>query len=181
MSLAALCQATRDALLTAFKLTESSCQVKFDGQPDPDAGELFLAIHPLGWNAVDGDYDLHEGYQVGVTLTMRTAVAPKDRRGVALWLPQDGGLDSLCRLAIKTIHQSQAVRAAANDIAKSDNAIFKPLFFRSVSLPTPRNADWFSADAEKATDRDCGVSQTITFGNCERGESISDMANEDDD
>lgn len=182
MSLAALCEASRDALQVAFKVDNTSCEVKFDGEPDPDCGDVFLAIHPLSWQAVQDDHNLHEEYQLGVTLSMRTTVAPKDRRGVALWLPQDGGLDVLCRKAIRTLHKNEAVRAAANKIIGGGDVIFTPLFFRSVSMPTPRGAEWFTAVApEHAQDRDCGVSQTITFASVQRCESIDDMLGEDDD
>ena len=53
-----------------------------------------------------------------MTLSIRLGFAPKDRRGIAVWLDQqDGtGLHQRVRQAIAAIHQNQQVRIAANNL-----------------------------------------------------------------
>jgi len=47
----------------------------------------------------------------------------------------------------------------------------QPLFFRDGGRPTPRGADWFSA----TKDAKAGISQTLTFGDALREQTIESM------
>lgn len=179
MSQAALCKAVRDTLQETFSLDENSCQVCFDGQPcNPVAGEMYVSVHPMGWQGQSGDWDLDEDVSVGVTITKRAAFAPKDRRGVALWLDETDGLETQCRRAIMAIHQNQTLRAAANTYIGSDSVGFvTALWFLRTDPAVLRNWDWFGAAAPEDSDAEavCGYSQTITFGRARRCQSIPDM------
>ena len=182
MSHSAICLAVRDQLQVTFSLDSSSCEVGFDGSTKPSAGQFYVAIHPLGLEGISNDFDLGESYSVGVTLSMRLGVAPKDRRGIAIWLDQaDGtGLHQCVRQAITAIHQNQNVRIAANThIAGGGGNIVTALLLMpgGVQPPQIRSYDWFSAvapDGQSQVD-DAGVSQTITFGKCQRVQDVPDM------
>lgn len=177
MSIGAVAKATRDALQTAFSLDSNSCEVGFDGQPKPACGEKYYAVHQVSHGAVSGDWDLGEEYQLAVTITLRMGFAPKDRWGISVWLAT-GGLEELCRQAIVSIHHNQALRIAANVYITggASGKILTPLQFIRLDNPTPRDYSWFTA-AQPEGDRppECGASQTITFGKCQRCQSIPDM------
>ncbi len=184
MSQAALCKAVRDQLKTALSLDENSCEVRFDGQPPAACGEEFYAVHPLGWNGISGDHDLHEEVQVGVTLTLRTTFAPDDRRGVDVWLANadsigPDGMETKLRKVIAAIHKSQDVRVAANVYITdgSSGKFFTPLWFIRTDPLQIKMWDWFSENPPQSENEDpvCGVSCTITFGKCQRCQPVEDM------
>lgn len=171
--------AARNALQTEFTLDAASCEVGFDGAPKPAAGEFYAAVHPLTWSFPNGDFDLHEDYQVAVTLTMRMGFAPKDRWGIAVWLLRPDGLESRIRRAITALHHNQEVRLAANLLITggASGKVMTPLQVLRVEPPRVQGPDWFSAappESEHAV-AECGVSQMIVFGKCQRVQSIPDM------
>lgn len=183
MSQSAILQAVRDQLQQTFTLDADSCEVGFDGSPKPSCGELYIAVHPANWTGISGDYDLGEEFEVGVTITLRMGVAPKDRWGIAVFLtaPDGGpGLDALCRQAITAIHQSQTVRLAAdtyltNAGAMGGGSILTPFRFKNGGKPSVKGPEWFDAAPAGKAAAECGVAQTITFGRCQRVQDIQDM------
>lgn len=179
MSQAAMCMAVRDKLQTVFGLDADSCEVGFDGQPKPACGELYVAVHPLSWSGISGDWDLGEEYGVGVTLTMRMGVAPKDRWGIAVWLLEEGGMEQRIRQTRAAIHHNQEVRIAANAFLGEGGGGFMltPLQILRVDPPKVQGPSWFSADPPQSDKHvaECGVSQMLTFGKCQRVQSIPDM------
>ncbi len=180
MSQAALLLAVCDAIRTEFSLTAASCEAGFDGQPKPGCGELYIAVHPLNWNGVSGDWDLGEEYGVGVTVTIRTAWANQDRWGIAVLTAPGKGLEARVRKIITAIHHNQDVRIAANSrITGGGGNILTPLVFVRVEPPRPVGPSWFSAAMpdpdQPGVVPECGVSQTIIFGRCQRVQSIPDM------
>lgn len=179
MSLAAVCKAVRNTLQAEFNLNADSCEVGFDGQPKPSAGEKYFAVHPLGWTGLPQDWDLGEEYQMAVTVTLRLGFAPRDRWGIAVWLAEDEGMETLIRQVITVIHHNQTLRLLAVNLQKAPGGgnILTPLQFIRVDAPVMRDYDWFTAVAPEnrnQTDQ-CGVSQTIVFGKCQRVQSIPDM------
>ena len=178
MSQAALCKGIRDHLQTVFTLDANSCEVGFDGQPKPMAGQEYFAIHPMGWTTVSGDWDLGEQYEVAVTVTRRLGSTPQDRRGVALWLTLTTGLEPRIRQVITAIHHNQLVRIACNVFitgGASGKLLTPPQFLR-VEPPVVRDYNWFTAEVPENPDYDkAGVSQTIVFGKCQRVQSVPDM------
>lgn len=182
MSIAAVTKAVRDAIQTEFEVGPESCEVGFDGQPKPACGEKYWAVHPLSWQGLpDEDWALGEEYQVGVTLTFRMGVAPKDRWGLAVWLA-DNGMEDFVRRTITLIHHSQTIRVAAGVYITggASGKILTPLQLLRIENPKPQGPQWFSAEPvdltqQKYTVADCGVSQTMVFGRCQRVQSIPDM------
>lgn len=185
MSQAAVMMAVRAKLQSVFSLDSNSCEIGFDGAPKPMAGEFYVAIHPMAWSGLgDEDWALGEEYTVGVTLTMRMGVAPKDRWGIAIWLanPDGGaGMEARVRTTITAIHHNQDIRLAANALISggASGKIMTPLQLMpsGIQLPKVQVPSWFSA-APPETEHgmpECGVSQTIIFGKCQRVQSIPDM------
>lgn len=176
--MAACMVAVREAISSLFKADADSCEVGFDGKPKPMCGARYFAVHPMGWNGISGDWDLGEEYSIGVTVTLRTGFAPKDRWGIALWLAQDGGMETTIRQIVAEIHHSQSVRLAMNeelDGAGSGNFL-TPLQLLRIENPVVRNHTWFDAEVpEDGRVAESGVSQTIVFGKCQRVQNIPDM------
>lgn len=178
MSLAACMIAVRDVLQDLFRVDENSCEVGFDGKPKPACGERYFAVHSLGWNGINGDWDLGEEYTVGVTVTIRTGFAPKDRWGIAVWLAENDGMESTIRQVITAIHHNQTVRAAMDAVLDETGGgnFVTPLQLMRVDNPVVRNHTWFDADVpEDGAVAESGVSQTIVFGKCQRVQNIPDM------
>lgn len=187
MSQAAVCKAIRDTLITAFSFpapTEAYCTIKLDPSPDPNCGEFFITVHPGAWTIVQGDWDLHEEYVCGVTLTMRMGFSPQDRYGVAVWLDSaDGanpaGLEPRLRTVITAIHHNQDVRNAANVYitgGTSGKIVTVPQLLR-VDPPSIKYHDWFDAPQPetKMKTSALGVAQTVWFGKCQRCQDIREM------
>ncbi len=177
MSQAILASAVRDHLQSVFGLGADSCEVGFDGRPKPGAGELYLAIHEGAWLDKSGDYDLHEEYQIAITVTMRMGFAPKDRWGIAVWTAPDG-LDVQMRKVITAIHHNLLLRVAASDGLNGGRYFATPLFLlRPPDKPQPQGPDWFSAPIPESDTQiaECGVSQTAVFGKCQLCQAIDEM------
>ncbi len=175
--------AVRDKLQRVVKINGNAidadtCECGFDGKPKPSAGELYLAVHPLGWQGISGDDDLHEEAQIGVTITLRMGFAPSDRFGVAAWLQANTGLDAVARVVITALHKDQLVRIAANTIIGTTSAGYvTPLWFMSGANPQFREAAWFSAtvDPDAKDTAPCGVSQELRFGRAQRCQAVLEM------
>lgn len=182
MSHAAIALAARDALQTAFQIDKNSCEVAFDGMPNPSAGEFYVGVHPLNWQGINGDFDLHEEYSIGVTITLRMAFSPQDSYGIAVWTLANKGLEPRARVAITTLHHNQQVRIAANlRLNEEDNAgryFVTPLQFLQAQPVQVRDYNWFTAKAPPKSEHDyskAGVSQTLVFGKCQRCQAIDEM------
>jgi len=186
MSAPALALAVRDTIIGAVKLNgaaidTNTCDVGFDGSAKPGCGELYISVHLGGWKAISGDNDLHESFDMAVTVTRRLGYAPKDRYGQEIWVKITTGLDALCRAIATLIHKSQAVRNLANtspDYGIGANAagFHTPLWFTGAGAPTFRDYKWFTAKLPPGTEQEAaqaGVSQTITFAKAERCQAVA--------
>jgi hypothetical protein len=181
MSLAALALATRDTIQTVTGLDANSCEVGFDGQPKPGAGQVYYAIHCPGWNGISGDFDLHESYQVAVTITLRMGWAPQDRWGIEVWLAANTGLDALVRQVIVACHKNYKLINSANagkdySIGVGSAGFVTPLWFLSAGAVQLKGAKWFSAEDAPPKNgvqtAQSGVAQEIRFGKAERCQAI---------
>ena len=179
MSIGAVALATRDVLRTELELDAASCEVGFDGTPKPACGDFYVAVHAVGWTAPQQDWDLSEEYQIAVTLTLRTAFAMKDRWGIAVWLAANTGLEPRVRQVIVAVHHNQTLRQAADALITggASGKILTPLQLLQVQSAVVRDFSWFGAAPPESEheDPECGVSQTIIFGKCQRVQSIPDM------
>ena len=182
MSLAALAQAVRDRLQAVILMNGEStdantCECTFTGKPKPIMGQLFLAVHILGWQGISGDNDLHESAQIGVTVTLRLGFAPEDRDGIAVWLAANTGLEPITRAVVKAIHKDYAnVMNLANTkyIGTGSAGFVTPLWFLGGGNPTFQQASWFGAvpDPEDPNSTPCGVSMELRFGKAERCQAL---------
>lgn len=170
--------ACRDVLQNLFNLDADSCQVQFDGQPQPNCGEQFISVHGGSWTGISGDHDLDERFSVLVTVTRRLGEVPTDRTGIALLDLANTGLEATCREIVGAIHFQYAVMNAANSVYIADPfAKFEePLLFVDGGHSDPKGPEWFNAENfVSATGQkwaNAGVAQTLTFGQARRTQQI---------
>lgn len=173
-------KAVRDVLHTTFSVDANSCEIGFGPEPKPSCGERYWAIHQIRHAGLNQDWDLGEEYTVGVTLTMRMGFAPQDRWGIAVWLA-DSGLEELVRQTIVAIHHNQLLRQQASRYAGSPRTdlIVTPLQLmpQGIENPVPRGPEWFSSPPPETEHQtaECGVSQTVVFGKCQRVQDVPEM------
>lgn len=185
MSQSALCLAVRDTLRDVLRLgTEPNyCDLALGGMPHPAAGQVFYAVHPGGWETINGDYDLGETMGAKITVSKKLGDTPKDRTLTAAWSTPVSGLDALARAAILAIHRNQAVRAAANAILGATDALdgtpngFETeLWFQGADPePVPRDYEWFGAAPPSGSVAVMGISITLRFGLADRVQTIGGM------
>lgn len=172
MSQRALLLAVRDYLRSSVNLADDECEVMFDGQPMPMAGERFVSVWPGDWSARDIE-GLDEEYGINITVTRRVTYAPADRVVAPLTGTDAQALDQLLEAIRAKLHldsQGDKVLNAANTIiGTGSNGFVEPLRFRHGSRPEPKGPDWFSADGESEVS---GLAQTLTFGGARRLQTI---------
>lgn len=187
MSAPALAQAVRDViqanvLLNNVAIDSNTCEVGFDGSPKASSGQIYIGVHLGSWTPMSGDWDLHEEYQVSVTVTLRLGTTPQDRQGLAAWVKATTGLDAICRQIITLLHHNQTVRAKANlgqsySIGAASAGFLTTVQFVGAQPPKFQKAGWWFAKEDRATmdaaDPDvCGVSQELRFGKAQRCQGI---------
>lgn len=181
MSQLALLTAVRNVLRQAapygLGLPIAQCEVMFDGQPPPVCGELFVAVHPGDWNAVDVE-GLEEEFGVDITVTVRVGKVPRDGMGLnALIGPAGASLDGRLEQIRALLHldsvQDQVLNQANQIIGNSANGFVEPLRFRGCSRPEPKGPDWFGAEANgHGPLPPVGLAQTLHFGGARRVQHI---------
>lgn len=173
MSQRALLVAVRNVLREptpqGLGLAKAQCEVMFDGQPPPNCGELFVAVHPGDWQATDVE-GMDERYGFDITVTVRVGKVPRDEMGLnALVGPTGKSLDDWLEKIRALLHldnQADQVLSSANTlIGAGANGFVEPPRFRGCSRPEPRGADWFGAEAHSHAEKPpVGLSQTLAFG-----------------
>jgi hypothetical protein len=174
MSQRALLLAVRDYLRQQMQLTDAECDILYDGQPPPDCGERFIAVHAGEWRG--GDVEARDDtFGVNVTVTRRTSYAPADRVVSPLTGPDFLALDKTLDQVASLLHKDPAaagsgtaypVLALANaTIGSAANGFVEPLTFRDGGRPEPKGSDWFSAEPGQGV---CGISQTLSFSGARR-------------
>lgn len=182
MSQYALAMAVRNYLRMTVPLTDSECEIMFDGQPPPVAGERFVAIWHGDWtgNDVEG---LDENFGLNITVSRRTAYAPIDRGFVPLLADEQGqDLDHLVRQILRRIHLDAPGNPAGDAILNAANALItaegtasgfcEPLRFRSGGRIEPKGAEWFGAEPDSGI---VGIAQTLLFNGARRTQGIESM------
>jgi len=89
-------------------------------------------------------------------------------------------METRIRDAITAIHHSQILRQLAVKMQRAPGGgnILTPLQLMRVDTnPTVRGPEWFTAAPPEGEDgvAECGVSQTIVFGKCQRVQNIDYM------
>lgn len=174
-----LLQAVRDHLRETLNLNESECEMTFDGQPFPIAGEQFIAVWPGDWAGNQSeDADLTEVYGAMVTVTRRLGYSPEDRWGPEVWAKANKGVEAVCRRVIVNLHGEQnnaAILNRANSLlpAPADGGTYwgfsEKLVFRGGGRPEKKGASWFSArDKRTGRQANVGIAQTLAFFGAKR-------------
>lgn len=167
--------------LSGLGLSAVQCDCNFDGQPTPICGELFVAVHPLSWTANDTE-GLDEFYDIGITITVRMSVVPSDRQTTVTPLSSIFGktmaqqLERIRALLHLDSVQDQWLNRAnyyIDQLGSGGSGFVEPPRLRSVDLPQPRGAEWFSATRDVSGQvLPCGLSQQMTFGGARRAQRM---------
>lgn len=170
----ALLQGTRDHLRQQLGLDDRTCEVTFNGQPPPWAGEEWWSVYQRAWRGNHGDYDLDEYYDLEVCYTRRlNGIVPWDRAGVQLLLKYPDGIYARVESARVKLHLNYDLMALANDLIEDPaNKFVEPYKVSGIGPPTPQRASWFHA---KAGSKDAGISMTISLSPARRVQTISSM------
>lgn len=180
MSHVALANAVRDTLRETLPekipdLVGDAVQVMVDGEPDPVAGQWFVAISQGEWRDESHDRDLSERLGLEVTVTRRLGYAPEDRWGPETWASTRDGLYLACRTVLATVHLSETVRIRANKelglTYGGAGGFVEALRFRSGGRPEKKGPDWFGAVEARDSRRkvaNAGLACVLTFGDCLR-------------
>lgn len=167
--------ATVEHLRTALTLDAKVCDEQPDGQPPPNAGQVYYAVHQGGWTNAADEY-LDELCGVLVTITLRAGYVPKDRTSLTLFR----AIRPMCSLVRQHVHDNYALMNLANTklnaaFGHTVNGFVEPLRFRSVSPPAVRGPDWFSAEAQPNGHTITGVSCTLVFERARRVQTLESM------
>lgn len=155
-----------------LSLSASECDEQPDGQPPPNAGQVYYAVHEGGWRN-NQDEHIDEMCAVNVTITLRAGFAPQDRTGLALLRDIRNRRASLRA----KIHNSYKILELANDKLTANyganNGFIEPLRFRDAGKPEPKGPEWFFAE-HKATPT-TGYAVTLRFENARRVQTNESM------
>lgn len=125
--------------------------VEPDGQPPPNAPDLYIAVDENGitveGNPADHDDHLGELYMISVTINRRLGPVPSDRVQQAYQLTKRS-ISPVEQQVKQAIHAKQEVRIFANEFADDlDNhsgEFQTPLFFQGRQKTMLKMADWSS-------------------------------------
>lgn len=161
MSVEALVDAVVARLRAALSLTDAECGAQPGGVPPHACGQLYVAVHE-GDSSNDSATSIDERVGVLVTVTMRGAYAPGDRRWQDVLRKPGSGLHPRCRAVRGAVHMDYTVLAAANLAIGADaDGFVEPLKWRGTSAPEWKGPDWFGAEPDPS--RLAGVTATIAF------------------
>lgn len=153
-------------------LDDRMCGEQIDGQPPPNAGQLYYGVHESSWTANDTDDALDEYFGVNVTITLRMGNVPADRRGLVVV----HDLRKKARECVAMLHKNYAVLDFANaEIGAADNGFIEPLLFQNALNTQVRGPDWFWAEGSDNADSNVGVSITLTFGGARRIQVVAEQ------
>lgn len=162
-----LLDAVRDTLRSALPLTARECDVCPDGQPNPDCGQRFVSVHS-GSVQNTQTHCLDERYGFTVTVTVRTAAGPYDRK-------RDGGAWNLALRCRAALHMSYAAMALATAADATFVATEPPVFLSGKYLGA-KGPDWFWADARGDGRDPTGIAVELSFGKVRRITYIGEEA-----
>ncbi len=158
-----------------LSLSAATCDEQPDGQPPPNAGQVYYAVHEGSWTN-DADESLDEMCGVLVTITLRAGFSPKDRAGLAL-LRDLRTRRAALRVAV---HDNYVLMNLANTklndaFGHTVNGFVEPLRFRNAGRPTKQGPDWFNAEAHPNGSTITGVSCTLVFERARRVQTLESM------
>lgn len=150
-------------------INEDMCDVMPDARPTPEAGELFIAIHPGGFRGRSFEH-IESVHSINISPTIRIPVSPTDRVGIALVAQKYRGLEYLVWQIIDLIHNNYNLIIYADSLIDDfKNKWTEPLRFSNCPPPKVVGGDWFRGEQSS----DCAISQTIAFNDallCKWGE-----------
>lgn len=183
--------AVRDVLRAAFLpeknpllfFPEKAIDVMPSGQPPPDCGERFIAVHGSSWNPANDDANVAlDAYMgVNVTLSCRTSWVPRGELGTRAYADTQLGMAQIC-YRIMTAVTMQA--GSATDVplftalenldGYVSGSIFEYLRWQGTDpAPLEQFSDWFTARNEHLEDPAgmaiMGHSMTVRFGKARAG------------
>lgn len=145
------------------------CDEQADGQPPPNAGQVYYAVHDEG-SKNSADESLQEEFDIAVTITLRTPYTPKDRENQTV-------RQEIRRRAEEVkyaIHCQKEPTTNANAILGASRQYFaEPLRYRTTSKIEAKGPDWFWADGDD-TAVHAGVAITVRFTGALLVEAIDD-------
>lgn len=155
-----------------LSLPASECDEQPDGQPPPNAGQVYYAVHEGNWRN-NHDEHLDEYMGVNVTITVKAGFSPKDRQNIAILRDLRARRANLRR----AIHNNYVLMNLANSKLTQalgpDNGFVEPLRFRDGGKPEPRGPEWFFAEGKNHVE--AGVSATLRFENARRVQTNESM------
>lgn len=164
---AAYLRAVQDDLRTLLADPAGNvARVRIDGQPTPNCGPWFYAVHLQRINSdSESVVALDTSPSISVTITRRTGASPNAAQGDAILLANGELLDRLEQL-IDRQHGSYVTMNLANAAgylgADASHGFSEPLRFLNADAIQHRGNDWFFAP--DGDDPIAGLSATAHFG-----------------
>lgn len=172
MSETALLTAVRHQIVTRCGYTDQQVEIELDDMIPPLVGDVFVLVGPGEWGPGDANNTsggvLDELFSVDVTVILRAAKVPKDRRRGVL-------IDNLDGLNVRLRKIVSAIGNFSYDLMNEANAILanatgaegfvEPLRFRGMSKPRVVPSEHFSA---RAGEPQAGIERTARFGGARR-------------
>ena len=160
----ALLNAVRDTICTTLGYkTEIECDVTPFGQPPPNAGGRFVALHGISVKNTmankAGKQALDEYYSFKITVTIKTSASPYDRK-------RDGGIWALALPIRGLVHMSDAAMILATQYDTNGVTWVEPMIFSGGSEPQPKGPDWFWGEGQDPDPT--GIAVELTFSNARR-------------
>lgn len=183
MSMRALLTAVRNRLRAAITdvppglgYETRQCEVGWDGQPPPMAGQVFVAVHP-GSITSQSDQAMDEYYDLTVTLSMRLGQFPVDRWGERSLILSDTGLYARAEAIRALLHMNYPVQDAANAIiGAQDNGFVETIRYLGMGALREQGPDWWWAESEQQTEAPVGLSVEIRLGKARRVQVVEEQS-----
>lgn len=180
MSLVQLLLACESHLRDTLHLPTREVSAHEDGQPHPDMGRRFIAIHGKTWqSAGPSEGYIDETYTVGITITYRLPQIPPDRQFEYVWAKAVKGMEALMRDITAAIHQSYTLLGVANTKAATAEGklVTDPTFYKFIeplewsggdATPRTETGDWVFSDNPEEANKEAAMVAELEFSGCRR-------------
>ena len=148
------------------------CEVTDDGRPiTPYAGLLFIAVHGSRQSGIRVDDCFGERHGISVTVSMKTARAPRWRVGDVILDNLTDGMDYVCD-KVKVIVQSFELLPRVDALLLSANMPTQSqalMRFMASNDPEPKTPEWWGGETPKEFKHvaPAGFAKTMTFDGLE--------------
>jgi len=161
--------------IAGLSLDAKTCDEQPDGQPPPNAGQIYVSVHEGSWTNTQ-DECLDEYCGVNVTVTLRAGFTPQDRKALTL----NRRLRVIRAQIRAAVHNNYTLMNLANtklvsDFGHADNGFIEPLRFRNAGKIDVKGPDWFWADADTKGTPASGVACTLVFERARRVQTNESM------